>query len=80
MIALSNPCIIGPTLSPDKDCVMLHACGAANEPYELWEGMNRTSNECKLLKQQRSKALHKSIESIIPDYKNVLCMRSQVVH
>ena len=67
MIALSNPCMIDPTLSPDEDCIAVHARGVANEPHESWEGMHRMSNECKLLKQQRSKVLHESIESIMPN-------------
>ena len=67
MIALSNTCTIYPTLSLDKDCTMLCTHGTANEPHESWEGMSHAPNERKLLKQQRSKVLCESIESIMPD-------------
>ena len=69
MIALSNPCIIDPTLSPKEDCIILHAYGAANEPYELWEGMDRFSEEYKALKKERAKVLYEAVESIVPDYR-----------
>lgn len=32
---------------------------AANEPYELWEGMDRRSQEYKALKEERADALWK---------------------
>ena len=70
MIALSNPCMIDPTLSPHEDCIIFHAYGAANEPYELWEGMDRSSMEYKDLKKERAKILYEAVESIVPDYRD----------
>ena len=69
MIAVSNPCVIDPTLAPPGTIVM-HAYGAANEPYQLWQGMNRNSQEYKDLKQHRAQVLWRAVESIIPDVKD----------
>ncbi|CAJ1960620.1 unnamed protein product [Cylindrotheca closterium] len=66
MIALSNPCVIDKTLAPEGYMV-LHAYGAGNEPYHVWEGMERNSPEYKQLKEKRSKVLWRAMESIIPD-------------
>jgi len=66
MIAVSNPCKIDKTLAPDG-YIIIHAYGAGNEPYAIWEGMNRNSDEYKKLKEQRAEALWRAIESVIPD-------------
>jgi len=66
MIAVSNPCIIDSTLAPDG-FLIIHAYGAGNEPYEIWEGMKRDSEEYRLLKERRAEVLWRAIESIIPD-------------
>ncbi|KAL3922291.1 MAG: hypothetical protein SGILL_002286 [Bacillariaceae sp.] len=66
MIAVSNPCTIDPTLAPEG-YLIVHAYGAGNEPYGVWEGMKRNSSEYKKLKQERSEALWRAIESVIPD-------------
>jgi phytoene dehydrogenase-like protein len=69
MIAVSNPCVIDPTLAPEG-FMIIHAYGAANEPYSLWEGMKRNSPEYKNLKEERSQALWRAIESVIPDVRD----------
>jgi phytoene dehydrogenase-like protein len=69
MIAVSNPCIIDPTLAP-KGYMIVHAYGAGNEPYALWEGMKRNSPEYKKLKQERAEALWRAIEAVIPDVRD----------
>jgi len=73
MIAVSNPCVIDPTLAP-AGYMVLHAYGAGNEPYGLWEGMKRNSPEYKQLKEQRSQALWRAIESVIPDVRERVVM------
>ena len=40
---------------------------AGNEPYEPYEGLDRSSKEYQQLKEQRSEVLWKAIEKIIPD-------------
>merc|ERR1712224_369777 len=55
MIAVSNPCVIDPTLAP-KGFMVLHAYSCGNEPYQVWERYrnDRNSNEYKQLKNERS--------------------------
>jgi phytoene dehydrogenase-like protein len=66
MIAVSNPCRLDSTLAPEG-YIIVHAYGAGNEPYFLWEGMDRKSEEYRKLKDERAEVLWKAIESIIPD-------------
>lgn len=66
MIAVSNPCVIDRSLAP-AEFMVLHAYGAGNEPYALWEGIKRGSAEYVELKEKRSAVLWRAIESIIPD-------------
>jgi len=76
MIAVSNPCAIDGTLAPDGFIVM-HAYGAGNECYDLWEGLDRNSKEYKDLKEKRAEVLWRAIESVVPDAKN-RCLASLI--
>jgi phytoene dehydrogenase-like protein len=69
MIAVSNPCVIDPTLAPEGYMV-IHAYGAGNEPYTVWEGLDRKSPEYQRLKEERSEVLWRAIESVIPDVRD----------
>ena len=69
MIAVSNPCKIDKTLAPEGYMV-IHAYGAGNEPYEIWNGLSRNSPEYARLKEERSEVLWRAIESIIPDVRD----------
>eukprot|EP00957_Ditylum_brightwellii_P173619 13218387-Ditylum_brightwellii.AAC.1 len=66
MIAVSNPCVLDENLAP-PGYIVVHAYGAGNEPYGLWKDIKRNSPEYKQLKEERSKALWRAVESIIPD-------------
>ena len=66
MIAVSNPCVIDESLAPEG-YMIIHAYGAGNEPYGIWEGMRRNSDEYKQLKEKRAEVLWRAIESVIPD-------------
>ena len=66
MIAVSNPCVIDRSLAPEG-YMIIHAYGAGNEPYAVWEGMQRNSDEYKKLKEERAEVLWRAIESVIPD-------------
>lgn len=66
MIAVSNPCKIDQTLAP-PGTIVVHAYGAGNEPYDIWEGMDRRSEEYKQLKDKRATVLWRAVESVIPD-------------
>lgn len=66
MIAVSNPCVIDRSLAPDG-YIVLHAYGAANEAYKIWQNIKRGSREYEELKQRRSEVLWRAVESIVPD-------------
>jgi phytoene dehydrogenase-like protein len=66
MIAVSNPCVIDKSLAPEG-FMIIHAYGAGNEPFAIWEGLKRNSDEYKKLKEERAEALWRAIESVIPD-------------
>lgn len=73
MIAVSNPCQLDRSLAP-PGTIIVHAYGAGNEPYQYWQGMDRLSEEYKLLKKQRAQVLWRAVESIIPDAKDRVIM------
>lgn len=66
MIAVSNPCVIDKSLAPEG-YMIIHAYGAGNEPYGIWEKMQRNSDEYRELKEKRAEVLWRAIESVIPD-------------
>lgn len=66
MIAVSNPCVLDRNLAP-PGYILVHAYGAGNEPYHLWQNVERGSDEYEALKQKRAAVLWRAVESIIPD-------------
>ena len=72
MIAVSNPCVLDPTLAPEG-YIVIHAYGAGNEPYEIWDQLRRNTPEYNKLKEERAQPLWRAVECIIPD------VRSRVV-
>ena len=66
MVIISIPTALDPGLAPDG-CHVLHAYYAADEPYEVWEGMDRRSDEYKALKAERAAPLWAAVEKIVPD-------------
>jgi phytoene dehydrogenase-like protein len=66
MIAVSNPCVLDRGLAPEG-YIVVHAYGAGNEPYEVWQGMDRRSEEYRQLKTDRAQVLWRAVESVIPD-------------
>ena len=69
MIAVSNPCVIDRSLAPEGFMVM-HAYGAGNEPYYVWEGLERNDPKYAALKEERSQVLWRALESVVPDIKD----------
>jgi len=51
----SFPSTLSPGLAPPGKA-LVHAYTAGNEPYELWEGLDRRSPEYKRLKARRPRA------------------------
>jgi len=66
LVLMSIPSVIDKSLAPPgKHCV--HAYVAANEPYDLWRGLDRRSEAYKALKRERAEVLYRSLERVIPD-------------
>ena len=66
---VSVPSLLDPSLAPEGKHV-IHAYLPATEPYELWEGVDRKSDEYRRLKAERSKPLYDAIEIFIPDLRD----------
>jgi phytoene dehydrogenase-like protein len=68
MIAVSNPCVLDKSLAPDG-FIVVHAYGAGNEPFELWERKDGELSRTEYLrmKERRAEALWRAVESVIPD-------------
>lgn len=64
---VSIPTVFDPSLAPDGKAVV-HAYTAANEPWELWEGVQRGTAEYKKLKNERVQGLWRALERV-----RVLC-------
>ncbi len=62
----SIPTVFDPSLAPAGHHVV-HAYTAANEPYSLWQGLQRGSPEYAALKEERSQVLWTALERVIPD-------------
>ena len=69
-VFVSIPSLIDPSLAPPGKHV-IHAYLPATEPYELWEGLDRKSEEYKALKRERANCLFTAIEQFIPDIREV---------
>jgi len=65
-VLLSIPSVHDETLAP-KDHAVLHIYTPATEDYSRWAGIDRKSEEYKILKEERSQYLWKVLEKIIPD-------------
>jgi len=62
----SVPTVFDPSLAPEGKAVV-HAYYAASEPYSVWEGLDRRSEEYQRLKQERAEPLWQALERFIPD-------------
>jgi carotene isomerase len=66
VVLISIPSLLDPSLAPPGKHV-LHVYTPANEPYILWEGMDRQSSDYISQKQQRAIPMWRALERIIPD-------------
>ena len=66
LVLVSMPSLLDPSLAPDG-CHTLHAYTPATEPYEEWEGMDRSSKEYRIKKEEAATVLWEAIEKQIPD-------------
>ena len=71
MIAVSNPCVLDPTLSKEGTIVM-HAYCCGNEDFAIWEqwegnGMQRDREGYERKKKERAECLWRSVNKVIGD-------------
>jgi phytoene dehydrogenase-like protein len=63
---ISIPSTLDPSLAPPGHHAV-HAYTAANEPFEVWEGLSRKSEAYRALKQERAEVIWRAMEKVIPD-------------
>jgi phytoene dehydrogenase-like protein len=69
VVLVSIPSILDPSLAPPGKHV-IHVYTPGNEPYALWQGMNRNSQEYQQQKQTRAEVMWQALERIIPDVRS----------
>jgi len=65
VVLISIPSVLDPSLAPPGKHV-IHAYTPGNEPYELWQGMDRRSAAYMQLKDERSAVLWQALEQVMP--------------
>ncbi|MBD2448688.1 NAD(P)/FAD-dependent oxidoreductase [Nostoc sp. FACHB-152] len=76
VVLVSIPSILDPSLAPPGKHV-IHVYTPGNEPYALWEGMDRRSQEYTQQKRSRAEVMWQALERIIPDIRT-RCQITQV--
>jgi len=66
MVIISIPTLLDPALAPAGKHIV-HAYYAANEPWSVWAGVARGSDEYRALKEKRAARLWEAVERLIPD-------------
>ncbi|KNA03498.1 hypothetical protein SOVF_208660 [Spinacia oleracea] len=61
VVLISVPSVLSPDLAPPGKHV-LHAYTPGTEPFELWEGLDRRSDEYKKLKTERAEVMWRAVE------------------
>ena len=69
MVLVSIASVLDPSLAPEGKHV-IHAYTPGNEPLDLWQGLDRTSEEYKALKKERAEVLWRAVEKAIPDVRS----------
>jgi phytoene dehydrogenase-like protein len=66
LIVMSIPSVLDPSLAPPGKH-SIHVYTPANEPYDLWQGLDRGGADYAELKAVRSRPLWQALERVIPD-------------
>jgi phytoene dehydrogenase-like protein len=69
VIAISIPSLLDPSLAPPGKHT-IHVYTPANEPYALWQGLERGSEAYERLKAERAEIMWKALERVIPDIRS----------
>jgi len=67
MVVLSMPSLLDPSLAPGGHQV-LHGYTPANEPWALWQGLERGSSAYERQKRERCALFHPVLERVLPDW------------
>lgn len=65
LVLISIPSVLDPSLAPEGKHV-IHVYTPGNEPFSIWQGIDRNSKEYALLKQKRAEVMWQALEKIIP--------------
>ena len=69
VVLISIPSRLDRTVAPPgKETI--HAYTPGNEPYTLWQGMDRRSEAYQHLKQRRAEVMWQALEKVIPDIRD----------
>jgi phytoene dehydrogenase-like protein len=66
IVLISLPSRLDPSLAPPGKQV-IHAYTPGNEPYALWQGLDRRSPAYAKQKQERSEGMWQALERVVPD-------------
>lgn len=69
VVVVSIPSVLDPSLAPPGKHV-IHVYTPGNEPYDLWQGMDRRSQAYTHKKQVRAEVMWQALERIIPDIRS----------
>lgn len=69
VVVVSIPSVLDRSLAPPGKH-NIHVYTPGNEPYELWQGMERNSQAYKQQKQARAEIMWQGLERVIPDIRN----------
>ena len=69
VVLISIPSLLDPSLAPPGKHA-IHVYTPGNEPYELWQGLDRKSEAYKQQKQARAEVMWRALERIIPDIRD----------
>lgn len=69
IVLVSIPSLLDSSLAPPGKHV-IHVYTPGNEPYELWQGMDRRSEAYAKQKQVRAQVMWQALERIIPDVRS----------
>jgi phytoene dehydrogenase-like protein len=69
VVLVSIPSILDPSLAPQGKHA-IHVYTPGNEPYALWQGLDRRSQEYEQQKRSRAEVMWQAVERIMPDIRS----------
>ena len=69
VVLISIPSLLDSSLAPQGKHT-IHVYTPANEPYVVWRGLDRRSEDYAQLKQERAQVMWRALERIVPDVRS----------